>query len=194
MTAPSSLVSANPRYTLGLTERQGTALCIALLAGASILATFPLACATPFAAFAVVAALMLPLRTAALAMATVWLLNQAIGFGLLDYPQTANAAAWGIVMGAAALLATAAAVIVVNGVRSNVVLAAILGLVASYAAWELALLAASRVLGGEEAMVTDIVTRLGAMNLLWLAGLLGALEVVRFAIGSREGAPAQARG
>lgn len=192
MTVPSSPLDAIPRYTLGLSERQGTALCIALLAGASILATFPLACATPFAAFAVVAALMLPLRTAMLAMATVWLLNQAIGFGLLEYPQTSNAAAWGIVMGAAALLATAAAAIVVKGVRSNVVLAAVLGLAASYAAWELALLAASRVLGGEEAMVTDIVTRLGVVNLLWLAGLLGALEVARTVVGSRGGSPARA--
>lgn len=192
MTVPSSPLEANPRYALSLSERQGAAVCIALLAGASILATFPLACATPFAAFAVVAALMLPLRTAALAMATVWLLNQAIGFGLLGYPQTANAAAWGIVMGAAALLATAAAAIVVNGIRSNVVLAAILGLVASYAVWELALLAASRVLGGEEAMVADIVTRLGVVNLLWLAGLLGVLEVGRLAIASRGGTPARA--
>lgn len=192
MTAQTPSPDASPRYTFGLTERQGTAVCVALLAGASILATFPLACAIPFAAFAVVAALMLPFRTAALAIAMVWLLNQAIGFGLLGYPQNANAAAWGLVMGAAALLATAAAAVVVNGVRSHVVLAAILGLLASYAVWELALLLASRWLGGEEAMAADVVTRLGVMNLLWLAGLLGVLEIVRMAIGFRGSAPARA--
>jgi hypothetical protein len=191
-TLSSQDASSSSRYTFGLPERQGAALCIALLAAASLVATFPLACATPFAAFAVVAALMLPLRSALLATATVWLINQVIGFGLIGYPWTANAAYWGIVLAAAALLATVTAEMVLERVRLHVALTALVALSGSYLAYELVVLAASSVLGGEEAMALDIVARVGLLNLAWMAGLLGALELIRLAIAARAGSTAQA--
>lgn len=187
-----SLDASSARYTLGLTERQRTALCVTLLAVASFLASFPLACATPFAAFAVVAALMLPLRSALLVTGVMLLINQAIGFGLIGYPWTANAASWGIAIGAAALLATATAEMVLQRGRLNIAATALIALLAGYAAYELVVLAASRVLGGEDAMAVDIVARLGLLNLAWMAGLLGALELIRMAIAVRAGSAAQA--
>ena len=88
--------------------------CLALLIGACALASLAFACATPFAAFAVVAAAMLPLRSALVVMAGAWLVNQAIGFGLLGYPGDTNTVLWGIVIGAAALIATMASMAVLH--------------------------------------------------------------------------------
>ncbi|WP_186467590.1 hypothetical protein [Bradyrhizobium stylosanthis] len=154
--------------------------CFALLTAACALASFALACATPFAAFAVVAAAMLPLRPALLVVAGAWLVNQGIGFGALHYPIDGSTIAWGLVIGAAALLATAAASAVLRMLpqgRTPLMLA--IALVAAYAAYELALLAATPFLGGEGAFTAAIVTRLGFLSAVWLAGLVAACEIVR---------------
>src|ERR1700756_2299899 len=79
-----------------------------LLTVSCALASFALACATPFAAFAVVAAAMLPSRPALLVVTGAWLVNQGIGFGALHYPVQASTITWGFVIGVAALAATAA--------------------------------------------------------------------------------------
>ena len=154
--------------------------CFALLTAACALASFALACATPFAAFAVVAAAMLPLRPALLVVAGAWLVNQGIGFGALHYPVDSSTIAWGFVIGAAALLATAAASAVLRMLpqgRTSLMLA--IALVAAYAIYELALLAATPFLGGEGAFTAAIVTRLGFLSAVWLAGLVAACEIVR---------------
>jgi len=154
--------------------------CFALLTAACALASFALACATPFAAFAVVAAAMLPLRPALLVVAGAWLVNQGIGFGALHYPIDGSTIAWGFVIGAAALLATAAASGALRMLpqgRTPLMLA--IALVAAYAAYELALLAATPFLGGEGAFTAAIVTRLGFLSAVWLAGLVAACEIVR---------------
>lgn len=152
----------------------------ALLTVSCALASFAFACTTPFAAFAVVAAAMLPLRPALLVVTGAWLVNQTIGFGALHYPIDGSSIAWGFVVGAAALLATAASSAVLRMLpqgRTPLMLA--LTLVAAYAAYELALLAATPFLGGEGAFTAAIVTRIGLTSALWLAGLVAACEVVR---------------
>ncbi len=154
--------------------------CFALLTATCALASFALACATPFAAFAVVAAAALPLRPALLVVAGAWLVNQGIGFGALHYPIDGSTIAWGFVIGAAALLATAAASAVLRTLpqgRTPLMLA--IALVAAYAAYELALLAATPFLGGEGAFTAAIVTRLGFLSAVWLAGLVAACEIAR---------------
>src|SRR5215813_8544451 len=97
--------------------RRAPLFCFALLTASCALASFALACATPFAAFAVVAAAMLPLQTALLAVTGAWLINQAIGFGLLHYPIDANTILWGFAIGMAALAATASAAAVLRTLR-----------------------------------------------------------------------------
>ncbi|QOZ09453.1 hypothetical protein [Bradyrhizobium sp. CCBAU 51765] len=152
----------------------------ALLTVSCALASFAFACATPFAAFAVVAAAMLALRPALLVVTGAWLVNQSIGFGALHYPIDGSTIAWGFVIGAAALLATAVASAVFRMLpqgRTTLMLA--LTLVAAYAAYELALLAATPFLGGEAAFTAAIVTRIGLTNVAWLAGLVAVCEVVR---------------
>jgi hypothetical protein len=160
--------------------RYASMFCFALLTGSCALASFALACATPFAAFAVVAAAMLPLRPALLVVAGAWLVNQCIGFGVLHYPVDANTIAWGFVIGAAALLSTAAASAVLRALpqgRTPLMLA--VTLLVAYAAYELALFAATPALGGEGAFTAAIVTRIGLTSAVWLAGLVAACEIVR---------------
>ncbi|MGL3109394.1 hypothetical protein [Bradyrhizobium sp. BR 1432] len=163
-----------------VTPRLAPMFCFALLAVSCALASFALACATPFAAFAVVAAAMLPLRPALLVVTGAWLVNQTIGFGALHYPIDGSTVAWGFAIGAAALLATAVSSAVLRMLpQGRTPLALAVTLVAAYAAYELALLAATPFLGGEGAFTAAIVTRLGLTSAAWLAGLVAACEIVR---------------
>lgn len=144
------------------------------------LASFAFACATPFAAFAVVAAAVLPLRPALLVVTGAWLVNQSIGFGVLHYPVDGSTIAWGLVIGAAALLATTAASTILRILpQGRMPLMLALALVAAYAVYELALLAVTPFLGGESAFTAAIVTRIGLTSAVWLAGLVAACEIVR---------------
>lgn len=152
----------------------------ALLTVSGALASFAFACATPFAAFAVIAAAMLPLRQALLVVSGAWLVNQTIGFGALHYPVDGSTIAWGFVIGSAALLSTAAASTVLRMLpqdRTPLMLA--ITLVAAYAVYELALLAATPFLGGEGAFTAAIVARIGLTSAAWLAGLIAVCEIVR---------------
>ncbi|MGX1323009.1 hypothetical protein AB7M17_006462 [Bradyrhizobium sp. USDA 377] len=175
------LPSQGDRFRLyPVTPRLAPMFCFALLSGACALASFALACATPFAAFAVVAAAMLPMRPALLVVSSAWLVNQGIGFGLLHYPVDGSTLAWGFVIGAAALVATAVSSAVLRALpQGRVPLMLAITLVAAYAAYELALFSATPLLGGEGAFTTAIVTRIGLTSALWLAGLVAACEVVR---------------
>jgi hypothetical protein len=171
----------NDRFRLHpVAPRLAPMFCFALLTVSCALASFALACATPFAAFAVVAAAMLPLRPALLVVAGAWLVNQSIGFGVLHYPVDGSTIAWGFVIGAAALLATAAASTILRMLpqgRTPLMLA--ITFVAAYAVYELALLAATPFLGGEGAFTAAIVTRIGLTSAVWLAGLVAVCEIVR---------------
>ncbi|OKO84444.1 hypothetical protein AC629_21580 [Bradyrhizobium sp. NAS80.1] len=160
--------------------RYASMFCFALLTASCALASFALACATPFAAFAVVTAAMLPLRPALLVVTGAWLVNQCIGFSVLHYPVDAGTIAWGFVICAAALLSTAAASAVLRVLpqgRTPLMLAATL--LVAYASYELALFAATPALGGEGAFTAAILTRIGLTSAVWLAGLVAACEIVR---------------
>jgi hypothetical protein len=152
----------------------------ALLTVSCALASFALACATPFAAFAVIAAAMLPLRPALLVVTGAWLVNQGIGFGALHYPSDGNTMLWGAAIGIAALAATAAASAVLRSLPQNstpLVLA--VALICGYGVYELALLAATPLLGGADSFTAAIVAQIGVSNAAWLIGLVAACEIVR---------------
>jgi hypothetical protein len=161
-------------------SRHAPIFAFALLTASCALASFALACATPFAAFAVVAAAMLPLRAALLVVTGGWLVNQIIGFGVHHYPIDASTMAWGFVIGLAALAATAAAAAVLRALPANrTPLMPALALVGAYAGYELVLLAATPFLGGAGAFTLAIVTRIGLSNMVWLIGLVATCEIVR---------------
>lgn len=160
--------------------RHAPLFCFVLLTVSCALASFALACATPFAAFAVIAAAMLPLRSALLVVTGAWLVNQGIGFGALRYPIDGNTMLWGVVIGIAALAATATSTAVLRlrpQVTTPLVLA--LALIGSYGVYEVALLAATPFLGGADNFTAAIVARIGVLNGVWLIGLVAACEIVR---------------
>ncbi len=168
-------------------SQRAPVFCLGLLSAACALASLVFACATPFAAFAVIAAGMLPLRSALVAMAGAWLVNQALGFAVLGYPIAATTLCWAFVIGAAALAATLAAALVLRAVpRLHVAPALGLALAAAFAAYELALGAASLALGGAGDFTGIIVSRLGVMSLLWLIGLVTACDVASVLMAPRR--------
>jgi hypothetical protein len=84
----------------------------------TVTSTLAVACGTPFAALATLAALFLPRRDAFVLIAVNWLANQAIGFGLLHYPLNWDCYRGGINLGIAALLSTMAALLAQRVLRN----------------------------------------------------------------------------
>jgi len=175
------LPPSGDRFRLRPVEPQHAPMfCFALLTMSCALASFAFACATPFAAFAVVAAATLRLRLALLVVTGAWLVNQTIGFGALHYPIDASTIAWGFVIGAAALAATlvsSAVLRILPPGRTPLWLA--VALACAYGAYELTLFAATPVLGGAGAFTVAIVACLGLLSALWLIGLVAVCEIVR---------------
>jgi hypothetical protein len=179
--------SAHPVRLAPVPSHQAALFCFALLTVACVLASFAFACATPFAAFAVIAAAALPLRPALLVVAAAWLVNQGIGFGALHYPIDGSTIAWGFVIGAAALAATATSAAVLRSLsRASTPVALAFALLGAYAAYEIVLFAATLVLGGEADFTAAIVGRLGVLNVLWLVGLVAIAEIARAALKTRR--------
>ena len=69
-------------------SRYAPLFCFAVMTIACGLASFVFACATPFAAFAVVAAAALPLQSALLAVTAAWVVNQAMALAFFTTPST----------------------------------------------------------------------------------------------------------
>ena len=176
--APNDLPPTRRLHPVEL--RYAALFCFGLLTVSCALASFALACATPFAAFAVIAAATLSLRPALLVVTGAWLVNQTIGFGMLHYPVDASTIAWGFVIGAAALAATAAATVALRALpQMRWPLALGVALVCACGAYEIALFAATPFLGGAGAFTPAIVGRLGLLSFAWLIGLVAACEIVR---------------
>jgi hypothetical protein len=172
--------------------RHAAAFCFALLTICCALASFALACVTPFAAFAVLAASMLPLRPALVVVAGAWLVNQGIGFAALHYPIEATTMLWGLAIGVAALAATAASAIVLRLLpQGRTPLATAVGLAltlaGAYLVYELALLAVTPFLGGAGSFTAAIMARIGVLNVAWLIGLVAVCEMARLLNPLRRG-------
>jgi hypothetical protein len=84
-------------------------LWLALLIAAGVAFTLGFACAMPFAAFAAVAAVTLNRRDGLLLTVGLWLANQIVGFAFLGYPTDPTTLAWGLTLGAVAVLTTVVA-------------------------------------------------------------------------------------
>jgi len=180
---PLNVLASDTSARLAPVEQRFAPLfCFALLTSACGLASFVFACATPFAAFAVLAVAMLPLRSALLPVLGAWLINQAIGFGVQHYPVDANTITWGLAIGVAALVATVVASLMLRALpRSGTPVALALALLGAYVSYEIVLFAVTPFLGGEGAFTVAIIARLGALSALWLVGLVAVAEVFRVA-------------
>ena len=158
-------------------------LWLGLLVAASALLTASFTCVTPFAAFAVIGALSLTRWKAAGFVAAVWLGNQAVGFGLLNYPWTAGSVGWGLAIGAAAVLATVAAHAMLARARALASpLRALAAFALAFGVYQLALYAAAlSLLGGTGAFAPRIVGQVLLINAIAVVGLYGLDQAVRAA-------------
>jgi hypothetical protein len=149
-------------------------LWILLLTAASVFVTLGMACATPFAALATLAALHMSRRDGLALLGIAWLADQAVGYGLLGYPRTANSVAWGVILGVGAFVALLAAQALADRLRDHGAIATgAAAFAAAFVAYEAVLVAATAVLAsGSEAFSLPIIGWVLRVNLLSLAGLL----------------------
>ncbi len=146
---------------------------IGLLGGATIGFSLIFACATPFVALVAVAAVNMTRRDAFVVAGVAWLANQAVGYGLLGYPQTFDSFAWGIAIGAAVALSLLAAHAAVRRAEGGPVVATGFAFVMAFAVYELALYAASFGLSsGPEAFSWSTVSYILQVNALALVALV----------------------
>ena len=160
--------------------------------------SFVFACATPFAAFGVLAALTLSRTDAIRITIALWMANQAIGFGILGYPVTVNSVGWGLAIGGAAVSSTMVARLIISRLRTARGLTrAVVALAGTFAVYEIALFTVAVAgLGGIGSFAAPIVGRIVVINAAALLGL-HALYRIGVAVGiSRRPAvatPAAAR-
>ena len=95
-------------------EGSGTTLWIALVIGLAMLGSYAYACAAPLAAIAALAALTLGRTEGLVLVAATWVINQLVGFLLLSFPHTFTTYAWGVAIGAGAVIGYLAARAVVR--------------------------------------------------------------------------------
>jgi hypothetical protein len=153
---------------------------LALLVVAISAFSFVAACATPFAAFAAVAALTLSRGDAFRITVALWLADQIVGYAIHGYPRTPESFAWGAAIGVAALLATWTARWAVTRLQAAAApltraLSALLGAFAVYEATLLAVAVSG--LGGTESFTLGIVTGILAVNSVAFVGLYGLHRV-----------------
>jgi len=150
-----------------------------LLVAVSAAITLIFTCVTPFAAFAVIAAVTMARRDAVTLTVALWLANQAVGFGLLHYPWSGSTVAWGIALGAGAMIATLVAVSAFARLESLPPLAqSAIAFAASFVLYQLALYAAASWLGGTEMFAPGIVSQVLVINAVTLGGLFALRRVV----------------
>jgi hypothetical protein len=145
-------------------------LWIALLVATSVAFSLGFACATPFAAFAAVAALTLPRHDGLALVIGTWLANQVVGFAFLHYPWTLDCAGWGLCLGAVSIGAFFAA----EGIaKMRFAFNWLAAFFAAFAVYEGALFLVSMAVQSETgAFAPAIVARIFTINAAAFAGLL----------------------
>ena len=138
----------------------------------TVASTLAVACGTPFAALATLAALFLPRRDAYVLIAANWLANQAIGFGLLHYPHNWDCYRGGIDLGIAALLSTFAALLAQRALgNAATTIRAIGSFCAAFVAYETALFLLSPA-GSRADFAAPVVLYILYVNAVAFVGLL----------------------
>ncbi len=151
----------------------GTAALIwsAILGASAIFGSYALACVFPFAAMATIAAITLGRWPSIRLVASVWGVNQVVGFGFRDYPHTLDSAGWGLAIGVGAFGALAAARVVMGRAPALLSARTPIALVAAFTAYEGLLFIYALWAGGTETFAADIVGLIAVNDLAWFAGL-----------------------
>lgn len=141
------------------------------LAAAAVLGSLAAACMMPFVGLAVVAAATMSRSRAVATVSCVWMVNQLLGFGLMGYPWTADAAAWGLVLGVGSLAAVGIAGAMLRGRRDLAVLPLLAAFAIAFAGYETLLYGFALVTGGTETFAPAIVLQILVNDGSWFAGL-----------------------
>lgn len=170
-----------------MSDKASETLWAFILAIVAVAGSLAAACMMPFVAIAVIAAATVGRGAAVMAVVGAWGANQILGFGLLGYPWTPYAAAFGLALGMGSL----AALFVARGLglgRETVKLgrvAAAFGL--GFIVYEALLFALALTIGGTETFAPHIILQIAVNDGLWLAGLLGLYAFLRRAVPGRFG-------
>lgn len=153
---------------------------IGLMTAASGVASFALACATPFPALAALAAMYVRRTDGLILLGASWLAAQIIGFGIKGYPLDGHALLWPVALGCAAAGSLFAAEAVTRGLaKLNPALRMGLAYVAAYAGFKLVVLVGVNLFDhGWAAFSLEVLTRqfvrygaillgLAALHLAW---------------------------
>jgi hypothetical protein len=162
------------RYDL-TSARSGIAWSCAL-AAAALLGTLASACMMPFVAIAVATAASMTRSHAIVTIGGIWAIDQVLGFGLLGYPPTAYAFAWGAALLVASLGAMLLARRLLSG-RRALGLRLCLTFLAAFAAYEGGLFVFALLVGGNQTFTAPIILSIFGNDAIWFAGLV-ALHVV----------------
>lgn len=154
----------------------------AVLGAVAAVGSYGLACVFPFAALAALAAVTLPSRQAAVLIGTMWLVNQIIGFTLLNYPHDAQAYAWGIIIGVGAFAALGAAKVAFAKETRLVSARTVAALIASIIAYQAVMFVGAMGLGGFESSTPAIVATVAQNDALWFAGLAALRHLLETAL------------
>ena len=160
------------------------ALWIALVAALTVGGSLAFACAAPLAAIGALAALTMGRIEGVTLVIAAWLANQAVGFGILDYPLDASTFGWGAAIGAASVAGFLAARWAVR-VSLPMIVRFALALVVSYAVYEVVLYAYGVAVGSTGAFTAEIIGRIFLINAIAFAALLAlhraavALSLIR---------------
>jgi hypothetical protein len=149
-----------------------------ILTLAAIGATIALSCVTPFAALAVALAGTVGLRASLRIMIAVWFANQLIGFGFFHFPLTPNTLLIGVAIGAAAIVTTIVASVIMKYMSSwTAPLRLGVALLLSFVAYETTLLPAALFFGDLETFRPAVVAELALVNAVSLVGMVVLNEV-----------------
>lgn len=164
------------------------------LAAAALIGTLASACMMPFVAIGVASAATMSRPRAAVTISGIWGVNQILGFGLLGYPFTSHAIAWGIALGAAALGAMLLAAYLLRG-RPIATLRLVAVFAAAFCAYEAGLFLFALFAGGTGTFTPSIVLRILANDGAWFVGVMALHRVLTRTAPSVFGAslPAGAR-
>jgi hypothetical protein len=158
--------------SLMMTSNRKKGAWIAVLFASTLALSLHFACVAPRAGVAVIAALTLPPRQAAITVVSIWIGNQLIGYLVLDYPVPATSLAWGAVLGVAALGALGIAARMASPAKISIIMI-VKAFSAAFTVYELVLFVfAYGALGGTENYSTAIIGQVLAINALAMALLL----------------------
>jgi len=131
-------------------------------------------CAAPLAGFGAIAGATLPKPKAIVAVVLMWLVGQVLGFGFMGYPWDLSTAAWGIVLGLAAMASMFLASLKPSFSQKDLLGHALwlsISAIAGFALYELVIWSSGFILGAAHGFSFVEIRDIFAGNMVWAIAL-----------------------